>query len=148
MNELMSLYQEVILDHSRHPRHFGEMANATHQATGANPLCGDEMTIFVNLVDQTIQNIQFTGSGCAIMMASASLLSEHLYGKTLLQAQDCFAAFLQLVQTGGDTKPEAPLGKLKIFASVHHFPIRVKCATLPWHALKEALCQNGLILSK
>ncbi|MGE3319821.1 MAG: Fe-S cluster assembly sulfur transfer protein SufU [Candidatus Berkiella sp.] len=146
MNELLSLYQEVILDHSRHPRHFGELASATHQATGVNPLCGDEMTIFVKLADQTIQNIQFTGSGCAIMMASASLLTEQLTGKTLLQAQDCFAAFLHLVETGDDTQAPLLLGKLKIFSSVHHFPIRVKCATLPWHALKEALCQNGLIL--
>jgi nitrogen fixation NifU-like protein len=138
MNDLLALYQEVILDHSRHPRHFGKLIGATHQAEGNNPLCGDEITLFVILNDQTIQNIQFTGTGCAICMASASLLTEHIAGKTLHQAQDSFAAFLHLAEKG--TEPDRlTLGKLKVFASVHHFPLRVKCATLPWHALKAAL---------
>jgi nitrogen fixation NifU-like protein len=138
MNDLLALYQEIILDHSRHPRHFGELIGATHQAEGNNPLCGDEITLFVTLSDQTIQAIQFTGTGCAICMASASLLTEHVSGKSLLEAQDSFAAFLHLAEKG--TEPaNVNLGKLTVFASVHHFPLRVKCATLPWHALKAAL---------
>jgi nitrogen fixation NifU-like protein len=138
MNDLLALYQEVILDHSRHPRHFGELVDATHQAEGVNPLCGDEIKLYLTIADQVIIAIQFTGIGCAICMASASLLTEHLTGKTVHQAQDGFAAFMSLAEKG--TQPEHyKLGKLSVFESVHNFPLRVKCATLPWHALKAAL---------
>lgn len=138
MNDLLALYQEVILDHSRHPRHFGELAGATHQAEGLNPLCGDEIKIYLNIADQIIKAIQFTGIGCAICMASASLLTEHLDGKTVLEAQDGFAAFITLAEKG-TTSENYKLDKLSVFESVHNFPLRVKCATLPWHALKAAL---------
>ncbi len=138
MNDLLALYQEVILDHSRHPRHFGELVGATHQAEGVNPLCGDEIKLYITIADQIIKAIQFTGIGCAICMASASLLTEHLAGKTVLEAQDGFAAFMSLAEKG--THPEHyKLDKLSVFGSVHNFPLRVKCATLPWHALKAAL---------
>jgi len=138
MNDLLALYQEVILDHSRHPRHFGELYGATHQAEGNNPLCGDDITLYLTLSDQAIQAIQFTGNGCAICMASASLLTEHVSGKTILQVQDSFAAFMHLAERGAESS-DVSLGKLTVFASVHRFPLRVKCATLPWHALKAAL---------
>jgi nitrogen fixation NifU-like protein len=138
MNDLLALYQEVILDHSRHPRHFGELAGATHQAEGVNPLCGDEVKLYLNIADQIIKAIQFTGIGCAICMASASLLTEHLAGKTVLQAQDGFAAFMTLAEKGSHSEGYK-LDKLSVFESVHNFPLRVKCATLPWHALKAAL---------
>lgn len=138
MNDLLALYQEVILDHSRHPRNFGELVGATHQAEGVNPLCGDQVKLYLTIADQVIKAIQFTGIGCAICMASASLLTEHLTNKTVHQAQDGFAAFMLLAEKGAQPE-QYNLGKLSVFESVHNFPLRVKCATLPWHALKAAL---------
>ncbi len=140
MNELLALYEEVVLEHSRHPRHFGELLEATHQAEGNNPLCGDgdHIKLYITLVEQTIKAIQFTGLACAVCMASASMLTEFLHGKSLLHAQDSFVAFLQLIEQGTLTD-ECSLGKLTVFASMQRFPQYTKCAALPWHALKAAL---------
>ena len=138
-NALRELYQEVILDHSRHPRHFGELENATHKAEGYNPLCGDKVTIFVKVEDGVVRDISFQGSGCAISTASASLLTEALKGKTLKDAEALFESFHELVTGLQPAHDEPGLGKLAAFSGVCDYPTRVKCATLAWHALHAAL---------
>lgn len=144
MNDLLALYEEVVLDHNRHPRHFGELLEATHQAEGHNPFCGngDHIKLYITLVEQTIKAIQFTGLACTVCMASASMLTEFLHDKSILRAQDSFAAFLQLVEHGTLTD-ESSLGKLKVFACLQRFPQYAKCAALPWHALKAALIKES-----
>jgi nitrogen fixation NifU-like protein len=148
MSDLSSLYQEVILDHSKRPRNFRPLANADHQANGYNPLCGDKVTIFLHLVDDRIADISFQGSGCAISTASASILTETLKGKTRAEAEALFEAFHNLV-TGRPVKSEgAPaLGKLAVFSGVAEFPVRVKCASLPWHTLRSALEGGAAVAS-
>ena len=140
MSDLSSLYQEVILDHSKRPRNFHPIENADHQAKGYNPLCGDKVTIYLNLVDDRIKDISFQGSGCAISTASASILTETLKGKTRAEAEDLFQAFHKLV-TGRPAKSDGSpaLGKLAVFSGVAEFPVRVKCASLAWHTLHSAL---------
>lgn len=144
MNDLSLLYQEVILDHCRHPRHFGELANATHQAKGLNPFCGDEVGVALILNNNIINDIQFTGKGCAICMASASLMCEELQGKTANQMQVLFNLFVDQFQEGSHIDNKK-LGKSHVLANVKHFPMRVKCATLPWHATKAALLKQNQI---
>lgn len=137
MSELRELYQETILEHSRKPRNFGELPSASHKAEGYNPLCGDHYTIFVNVKDGAIDDIRFNGAGCAISKASASMMTQSLKGKTESEAEEIFSRFHDLVtgrQNGSDN-----LGKLAVFAGVSEFPLRVKCATLAWHALRAAL---------
>ncbi len=139
---LRELYQEVILDHSRHPRHFGAMEHATHHGEGFNPLCGDRVTIYL-LVDEQdrITDIKFEGKGCAISQASASLMTDMLVGRTTVEAEALMQGFLHLV------KGEAVNGaladddreRLDVMAGVSAFPMRVKCATLAWHTMKSAL---------
>jgi nitrogen fixation protein NifU and related proteins len=141
MGELRDLYQEVILDHSKGPRNFGELAGANRRAEGYNPLCGDRETVFVRLEDDVLKEVGFRGAGCAISTASASMMTESLKGKTRAEAKALFERFHDLI-TGqdGEKKPGAPeLGKLAVFSGVRGFPVRVKCATLPWHTLKAAL---------
>jgi nitrogen fixation NifU-like protein len=141
MGDLRDLYQEVILDHSKGPRNFGELAGANRRAEGYNPLCGDRETVFVRLEDDVLKEVGFRGAGCAISTASASMMTESLKGKTRAEAEALFERFHDLI-TGqdGETKPDAPeLGKLAVFSGVREFPVRVKCATLPWHTLKAAL---------
>lgn len=138
MSDLRELYQEVILDHNRRPRNFGGLATANRTAEGHNPLCGDRVRLYLDVEGDTIQDISFQGSGCAISTASASLLTEALKGRRVAEAQDLFTRFHDLVTTGGEAG--APdLGKLEVFAGVHDYPMRVKCAILPWHTLKAAL---------
>ena len=139
--DLRDLYQEVILDHNRKPRNFGELPGANRQGEGHNPLCGDRVAVFVDVdtVGDRIRDIAFQGSGCAISTASASLMTEALKGLTVREARDLFHGFHNLVTTGGD--PES-LGKLAVFSGVREFPIRVKCATLAWHAVQAALDQQ------
>ncbi|WP_169569017.1 Fe-S cluster assembly sulfur transfer protein SufU [Sneathiella limimaris] len=141
MSDLKSLYQEVILDHSKNPRNFGEISPCTHTGHGHNPLCGDTVTIFCNLDNNgTILEISFEGKGCAISMASASLLTDILKGKTVEQAKSLFSEFHQLVTSEQDNNdPSEEAERLQILAGVRQFPMRVKCATLPWHALMAAL---------
>jgi len=138
MSELRELYQEVILDHNRRPRNFGPLPEANHQAEGYNPLCGDKVTVFLDLEDGRIRDVSFQGAGCAISTASASLMTEALKGRTVEAARTLFENFHALVTTGaGEGAPE--LGKLAVFSGVREFPMRVKCATLVWHTLLAAL---------
>ena len=137
-DELSDLYQEVILDHSRSPRNFHKMEGANHIAKGNNPLCGDEITLYL-LMDENdvIQDISFEGSGCAISKASASLLTSALKGKSKQEVKALFDKVHAMV-TSGEIDGEE-LGKLSVFAGVHEFPARVKCAILPWHAVMAAI---------
>ncbi|HWD20222.1 MAG TPA: SUF system NifU family Fe-S cluster assembly protein [Verrucomicrobiae bacterium] len=136
-DDLSELYQEVILDHSRKPRNFRVMADADRKAEGNNPLCGDHFTVYLKLDGEIIKEATFEGDGCAISKASASMMTDFLKGKKASEAQQQFGAYQQMVTTG-KTDEEA-LGKLCAFAGVHHFPMRVKCAALPWHAMLAAL---------
>ncbi|MGH9617819.1 MAG: Fe-S cluster assembly sulfur transfer protein SufU [Acidobacteriaceae bacterium] len=141
MSELQDLYQEVILEHSKHPRNFRTMEAANRKAEGYNPLCGDHYTIFVDVADETIKDISFQGSGCAISKASASMMSQALKNKTTAEAKALFDKFHRIVTTQEPDVPEG-LGKLAAFAGVAGFPTRVKCATLAWHTLHAALEGN------
>lgn len=142
MNELRDLYQEVILDHNRRPRNFGSLPAANCQAEGYNPLCGDKVTVFLDVDGGRIRDVAFQGSGCAISTASASLMTEALKGRTVDEVRELFRRFHDLVTTGaGEGSPE--LGKLAVFGGVREFPMRVKCATLAWHTLLAALEGNG-----
>lgn len=138
MSELMDLYQEVILDHTRRPRNFGSLENATHRAEGHNPLCGDRVAVSLQLDGDVIREIRFEGKGCAIATASASMMTELLKGREAALLRTAFSQFQDLV-TGRLTEPPEDLGKLASFAGVAAFPVRVKCATLAWHTVKAAL---------
>ncbi len=138
-SELRELYQEVIIDHGRHPRNFGALLDANHHKEGFNPLCGDKIIMHVQEKDGVLQKIQFEGCGCAISIASASLMTEILQGKTIKEVDELFAAFHDLV-TEGHSKEV--LGKLAVLGGVHEFPARVKCATLAWHTLKAAITDD------
>lgn len=140
MHELRELYQEVILEHSKKPRNFRALEAANHKAEGFNPLCGDHFTVYLDVKDGAIHDIGFQGSGCAISKASASMMTQTLKGKTAVEAEKIFTRFHDLV-TGNGSASEEELGKLAVFAGVSEFPLRVKCATLAWHALRAAL--NG-----
>jgi nitrogen fixation NifU-like protein len=135
-DDINDLYQQVILDHCKQPRNFHELPAATCSAQGRNPICGDQLKLFLALDGDTIKDISFTGSGCCISKASASLLTENLKGKTRADAEKTFAQVHELVMTG---KASGDVGKLAVFAGVHKYPARVKCAILAWHALMGAL---------
>jgi nitrogen fixation NifU-like protein len=137
MSELRDLYQEVILEHSRHPRNFRALDSANHKAEGYNPLCGDRFTVYVDVKDGAISDIAFQGAGCAISKASASMMTQTLKGKSESEAESLFTRFHDLVTGHGASTDE--LGKLAVFSGVSEFPLRVKCATLAWHALRAAL---------
>ncbi len=144
MSELSDLYQELILDHNKRPRNFHEPAGTNHKAQGHNPLCGDKVTIFLVMDGDVVKDIGFTGSGCAISMASASLMTESLKGKTRQEVEALFGRFHDVVtgkgngaNKGQNSGPD--LGKLTVFSGVSEFPVRVKCASLPWHTLRAAL---------
>jgi len=142
MADLRELYQSVILDHSRSPRNFGALPGANGEATGNNPLCGDAVTVWVRMDGDRIAQVQFVtppGTGCAISKASASMMTTAVVGKTREEASALFEAFHRLV-TGASTETGS-LGRLAALGGVAQFPIRVKCATLAWHALKSALDQ-------
>jgi len=140
MSALRELYQQVIIDHGRHPRNQGVLANATHHKLGHNPLCGDKLELTVRIDNDVIQEAQFLGSGCAISMASASLMTEILKGKSLDEAEQLFQQFHQLLT--GKSHDADLLGKLAVLAGVAEFPARVKCATLAWHTLHAALAED------
>lgn len=141
MSDLRELYQEVIVDHNRNPRNHRENAAANRRVEGFNPLCGDKLTLYLQIEDGVIRDLSFIGSGCAISMASASLMTEALKGKTEAQARAIFDGFHGLVtrEPGTAAAGVPDLGKLTIFAGVREFPTRVKCATLAWHTLQAAL---------
>ena len=140
MSDLRALYQELIIDHSRRPHNFRVLENADGHAQGYNPLCGDKVTVFLKLDGERIADVTFQGSGCAISTASASLLTQAVKGKTRAEAEALFAKFHDLVTGKGELNGNRPeLGKLAVFSGVSEFPVRVKCATLPWHTLRSAL---------
>jgi nitrogen fixation protein NifU and related proteins len=138
MSDLTDLYQEVILDHNRRPRNFRAIASPSHHAEGYNPLCGDRLNLYVQVSGDTITDLAFEGSGCAISKASASLMTDALKGKTVSEANSLFERFHRVVTTPPD-QPVEDLGKLSVLAGVREFPVRVKCASLAWHTLKAAL---------
>ena len=147
MTDLQDLYQELILDHGRRPRNFKRLDDATRNAEGYNPLCGDKVRIYVKMDGDIIRDLSFEGSGCAISTASASIMTETLKGKTRADAEDLFQTFHDLV-TGKEAQLDAQeLGKLEVFSGVSEFPIRVKCATLSWHTLRAALNGEGELVS-
>ncbi|KAA3649310.1 MAG: SUF system NifU family Fe-S cluster assembly protein [Proteobacteria bacterium] len=133
---LRELYQEVIFDHNRQPRNFHDMPGADHHADGHNPLCGDQLTVYLRIEDDVIQDVSFVGHGCAISTASASLMTEAVKGKTVAEVEALFKDFHALLT---DTPPERDFGKLAVLSGVREFPARVKCATLAWHTLHNAL---------
>lgn len=139
MNDLAELYQQMILDHGRHPRNFHQDDLATHTQQGFNPICGDELTLYVQIVNGVVAAVSFQGKGCAISMASASLLTEKLQGKSIAEAKKLFTSFQNLVTTGANDNQKQDLGKLIVLAGVTKFPMRIKCATLAWHTLLAAL---------
>ena len=144
MNDLRELYQEVILDHSKHPRHFREMPEANHHADGHNPLCGDRVTVYLNLAGDVVEDVSFQGAGCSISTASASMMADALRGKKVDEVKALFDRFHELVTSDPSHAAEnvaaaSELGKLAVFSGVCEFPMRVKCASLPWHTMKAAL---------
>lgn len=141
MNNLRNLYQEVIIDHSQNPRNFHACDHASHIKEGHNPLCGDRITVYVTEKDGIIKDVCFKGEGCAISMASASLLTEALKGKTVAEFQELFEEFKKVV-TG--KKSSTKLGKLAVLSGVAEFPMRVKCATLVWHTINAALHDSSM----
>ena len=138
MSDLRELYQETILDHGKRPRHFERMPDADRTAEGQNPLCGDRLTVFVKIEDERVSRVTFQGAGCAISMASASLMAEALTGMRIEDVKRLFGEFHELVAGSGGATDEQ-LGKLRVFRGVREYPVRVKCATLAWHALRAAL---------
>jgi len=143
MSELRELYQEVILDHNKKPRNFRVMETANHHADGHNPLCGDNVTIYLSIEDGKIADISFQGSGCAISKASASVMTTVLKGKSVADAEDLFNQFHELVTADSSEELDADhLGKLAVFSGVREFPARVKCASLAWHTVHAALAES------
>lgn len=151
-SDLQALYQEVILDHNRRPRNFRAIANG-QQAEGYNPLCGDRVTVYLRIEDGRIQDASFLGSGCAISKAAASLMTDAVKGKTVDEVEQLFERFHRMMTgpanaAAGDAEAtENGLGKLSVFAGVRQFPIRVKCATLPWHTLRSAAAAKDEVVS-
>ena len=141
MFDLKDLYQEVIIDHNRSPRNFGKLENPTQVAEGYNPLCGDKLNLYLKTEDDVITDVSFDGSGCAISVASASLMTDSLKGKTTEGAEQLFQNFhnLIMVEENPDTDEMQKLGKLAALAGVKEYPARVKCATLCWHTLHSAM---------
>jgi nitrogen fixation NifU-like protein len=146
-SELDDLYQDVILDHGRRPRNFRVIPDADRKAEGLNPLCGDHFKLYVKLEGERISDIAFEGSGCAISKASASLMTSSVKGKTVAEAEELFARFHQLVTEGPDKVPLSDLGKLAALSGVCEFPTRVKCASLVWHTLRNALDAQQQVVS-
>lgn len=137
---LRELYQEMIIDHGRQPRNAGALTDANHEKSGHNPLCGDKLRLYVKEEAGVVKDVRFEGTGCAISIASASLMTEIIKGKSLADVDDLFNGFHQLVTVGHSDHDH--LGKLAVFSGVAAFPIRVKCATLAWHTLKAALAND------
>jgi nitrogen fixation NifU-like protein len=139
MSDLRELYQELILDHGRHPRNFKELQGANCSADGHNPLCGDKLTLRLRCEENRVVDIGFQGAGCAICMASASTMSEAIKNKSVDEVMTMLHHFLGLVVDGNKDELAALPPKLGVFSGVTEFPVRVKCATLAWHTLEAAL---------
>ncbi len=139
MDELRDLYQQVILDHNRNPKNYGKIA-CNHTAEGYNPLCGDKVTVYLQVEDDKVSDIHFEAAGCAISKASASMMTTALKGKSLAEAQEVFQNFIEMITASNDTMPDAErMGNLVVLAGVREFPSRVKCAALAWHTFQAAL---------
>lgn len=145
MSDLRELYQEVILDHGRRPRNFGPLPEANRGAHGHNPLCGDKLDVHLLVKDGIVEDVKFEGAGCAISVASASLMTEALIGKTEAEAKALFEKFHALITSDEDVTLEQleELDKLAVFSGVRDYPLRVKCATLGWHTMNAALENSG-----
>ncbi len=144
--DLDDLYQQVIVDHSRRPRNFRELANATGSGEGHNPFCGDRVTVYLKVDERTVADISFLGRGCAICTASASMMTESVKGKSIKEVEAMFGRFhAMLTDADADGRDNEALDKLVVFEGVSRFPVRVKCATLPWHTMKAALGSNDQI---
>jgi len=145
LDDLRDLYQTTILDHNKAPRNFGALAEATRQADGHNPVCGDKLTVYLVIGDDgKVADVSFDGTGCAISTASASLMTEYVKGKSIDEIEETFEQFHELVTGNPSESVEAPeLGKLAVFSGVREYPMRVKCATLAWHTLKAAIDDGG-----
>jgi len=140
MSELSELYQQVILDHNKKPRNFHKLENANRRAEGFNPLCGDQLNVYLHVEDDQVKEVSFEGSGCAISKASASMMTQAVKGKTKAEAENLFNEFHRMAMGELDEENEPNnLGKLTIFAGVRDYPARVKCATLSWHTMRAAL---------
>jgi len=139
MADLRDLYQELILEHSKAPRNYRELQDADHKAEGYNPLCGDHFTVFLHMDGDSIRDVTFQGSGCAISKASASMMTQSLKGKSRAEAEQLFERFHNVVTGHASNGEQTELGKLAVFSGVSEFPTRVKCATLAWHTLQAAL---------
>jgi nitrogen fixation protein NifU and related proteins len=150
-DDLRDLYQEVILDHGKHPRNFRHPEDATAQARGNNPLCGDQLTVYLKLDDdRRVADVAFEGRGCAISMASASMMTEMVRGKSEVEARHLFDSFRQMC-TGNEPVTDADadlLDKLRVLSGVRDYPTRVKCATLPWHTLVAALAGDVVVTTE
>ena len=144
MSDLNELYQEVILDHNRRPRNFRTIEGASHHADGHNPLCGDRLSLYVQVAGGRIADVAFVGSGCAISKASASLMTDAVKGQPLADVEDMFQRFHRMVTTPPD-QPVEQMGKLSVLAGVREFPVRVKCASLAWHTLTAALDREAAV---
>jgi nitrogen fixation protein NifU and related proteins len=147
MGSLSSLYQDMILDHNRSPQNYGRLENANRRVEGHNPLCGDQLTIWLRMDGDRIHEATFEGSGCAISKASASLMTTAVKGKTRDEAEQLFGQFRKLVTGTLQPSDAETLGKLAVFSGVSEYPVRVKCASLSWHALKAALDGPDMIVS-
>lgn len=145
--ELRELYQEIIIDHNRNPRNHHAMADATTQANGFNPLCGDKLTVYLKIEGSDIKDLSFVGCGCAISQASASLMTEALEGKTVQEAHELFERFHTMLTREDDEQQLLSLDKLTVLAGVRAYPARVKCATLAWHTLEAALKKEAVTVS-
>ena len=140
MSDLRDLYQDVILDHSKRPRNYRKLADATYTAVGHNPLCGDKLAVYLQVTDGVVREATFQGDGCAISKASASMMTEAVHGKTVAEAEAIFESFQKLLTASCDAElPDEDMGKLEAFSGVREFPARVKCATLAWHTVHSAL---------
>jgi nitrogen fixation protein NifU and related proteins len=147
MSDLRELYQEVILDHHKRPRNFGALADANRHAEGHNPLCGDRLTVYLDVEGGIIRGATFEGAGCAISRASASLMTDAVKGKPVEEAERMFEEFHRMVTSGVDHEVEESLGKLAVFCGVREFPSRVKCASLAWHTMHAALEDKNAVAS-
>lgn len=139
MSDLREIYQEIILDHYRRPRNYSTLTEASHEASGHNPLCGDRIKIFLSVADGIVQDVGFQGAGCAISTASASLMTEAIKGRPLEEVEEIFQKFHGLMTDQEEPSPDLDLGKLEALSGVRQLPVRIKCATLAWHTLHAAL---------
>ena len=147
MNDLEDLYREMIIEHKKNPRNYCRLAEPTHKSEGHNPVCGDQLTVYLRIEDDVLKEVGFEGQGCAVSTASASIMTERLKGLSLDEIRRLFGLFRGMVTTSGDVGPVVEdLGKPSVLAGVRKYPMRVKCATLPWHTLMAAL--DGMKIAK